>query len=623
MRHTIDHIQKLSTLMRYLVLTSTTHAGSGHPTSCLSAVELTSTLFYGGFFHYDLTNKHNPHNDRLIFSKGHAAPLFYALWAGADAINSAQMSTLREFGSNLEGHPTLNFPYTDVATGSLGQGLGVGAGMAINAKYLEKNNAHIYVLLGDGELEEGSNWEAVDCAAHYKLDNLTALVDVSRLEQAGQSMFGWDLKKYKNKFEALGWDTLIVHDGHDVSTLLHTYQKRLKMHKKPVAIIAKTIKGAGVSFLENKEGWHGKALSQAELAMAINDLGNVDVNIRGAVLPVPPVRKTSEETILSKLETLANTTKSITYAKGEMLATRQAYGNALVRIEKKYPKMVVMDAGMGNSTFSELFQHKFPDRFFEMYIAEQNMVSVAMGMSASGKIPFISTFGSFLTRAHDQFRMAQYSLANIKIAGSHVGVSMGPDGASQMGLEDIAMFRGLIDSVVLYPCDAVSCDKLVEETARYVGISYLRLTRAQTPVIYNAADRFEIGGSKTLVSSGKDAVTIVAAGITLHEALKAAASLKEKKINVRVIDLYSIQPMDVKTLKKAAKETKAIIVVEDHFKAGGIGEAVASALSQTPTPVYSLCVTKMPRSGKPEDLLSYESIDAAAIVMKVKQIVGK
>lgn len=620
MRHEIDHIQKLAKLMRYLVLTSTTHAGSGHPTSCLSAVELMTTLFYGGFFHYDVSDKTNPYNDRLIFSKGHAAPLFYALWAGADAIDISDMSTLREFTSNLEGHPTPNFKYADVATGSLGQGLGVGVGMALNAKYLDKTNARMFVLLGDGEMAEGSNWEAADCATHYKLDNLTAIVDVSRLEQAGTTMFGWHLKKYADKFKAFGWDTIIIQNGHDISSVIHAFQKRKKMHKKPVAIIARTIKGAGVSFLENKQGWHGKALSQAELSQALQELGNVDVTYRGKVIPVTQVTKKQEDAIIARLEKSSLSTKAVEYTKGDLIATRQGYGNALVRIEKKYPEMVVMDAGMDNSTFSELFEHKFPDHFFEMFIAEQNMVSAAMGFCAMGKIPFISTFASFLTRAHDQVRMAQYSQSNIKIAGSHAGVSIGADGASQMGLEDIALFRGIQNCVVLYPSDALSADKLVEETARFKGMSYIRLTREKTPILYSPSDRFEIGGSKTLVTSSKDVITIVSAGITLHEALKAAAILKEKKIAVRVIDLYSIQPLDIKTLQKATKETKAILTVEDHYKAGGIGEAVAGALAQSTTPIYSLYVNKIPRSGKPEELLNHENINAAAIVKKIQSI---
>ncbi len=623
MRHEIDHIKKLSALLRYLVLTSTTHAGSGHPTSCMSAVELMSTLFYGGFFHYDLSDKTNPNNDRLIFSKGHAAPLFYSLWAGADAIDISDVGTLREFGSDLEGHPTPNFKYADVATGSLGQGLGVGVGMALNSKYLDKTNAQVYVLLGDGEMAEGSNWEAADCASHYKLDNLTAIVDVSRLEQAGTTMFGWHLKKYADKFKAFGWDTIIIQNGHDISSTIHAFQKRKKMHKKPVAIIARTIKGAGISFLENKHGWHGKALSQAELAQTLQELGHVDGTYRGKVLPVAPVTKKLEASILERLEKSSLSVKAVEYAKGDLVATRQGYGNALIRIEKKYPEMVVMDAGMDNSTFSELFEHKFPDHFFEMFIAEQNMVSAAMGFSAMGKIPFISTFASFLTRAHDQIRMAQYSQSNIKIAGSHAGVSIGSDGPSQMGLEDIAMFRGIQNSVVLYPSDALSADKLVEETARHNGNTYIRLTREKTPILYDSSERFEIGGSKTLIYSSRDVITVVAAGITLHEALKAAIYLKQKKIFIRVIDLYSIQPLDVKTLTKAAKETKVILTVEDHYKAGGIGEAVASALSKSETPVYSLFVNKIPRSGKPEELLAFEDIAAAAIIKKVQSILRK
>ena len=619
MRNEINEIEKMGVLMRYLVLTSTSNAGSGHPTSCLSAVELMTALFFGGNFTYDTRDPKSIYNDRLIFSKGHAAPLFYSLWVGAGVFPLPEMHTLRAFGSRVEGHPTLTFPYTDVATGSLGIGLSNGVGMAMVAKYLDGTDAQTYVLLGDGEMAEGSNWEAAQLAAYYKLGNLTAIIDVSRLEQTGPTMFGWDLRGYSDKFRSFGWDTIIVHDGHDILSVLHAYKKRRGMKKKPVAILARTVKGQGISFLANKEGWHGKALSKPELAQALAELGKVDLGFRKS-LPKPEGKQHPHPTLFRKIATEEDQIKIPSFQKGEMVATRQAYGYAITRIEKKYPNLVVMDAGLDNSTFAEVFAHKYPERFFEMFIAEQNMVGVATGMSAMGKMPFVSTFASFLSRAHDQIRMSQYSNANIKFAGSHAGVSMGQDGASQMGLEDISLFRSMIDSVVLYPSDAVSTDKLVEAMARQTGIAYIRLTRAQTPVLYDSDEKFEIGGSKTLLSSTKDEVTIIACGITLHQALKAATLLTLEKVKVRVIDLYSIKPLDISTLEKAAKETKAILTVEDHYKEGGVGEAVASALSGSNIPIHSLFVNKMPRSGSPEALLKYEEIDAEAIVSKVKEI---
>ncbi|MBI2599581.1 transketolase [Candidatus Daviesbacteria bacterium] len=586
----IEKLRKLAKLIRCLILVSSTKAGSGHPTSSLSAADIMTALLFGGFFKFDLDNPENLQNDRLIFSKGHASALFYALFAAAGAISEEEIMTLRKFGSRLEGHPTMEFPYTEVPTGSLGQGLSAGVGMALNSKYLDKSNYKTFVLLGDSEMAEGSNWEALQVASHYKLDNLIGILDVNRLGQSRETM-------------------------HSLPKIISTYKKALKVRGKPVMIIAKTLKGKGVSFLENKEGWHGKPLPQLELEKALVELGEVDRKIRGKIAAPSKANGRNHK----KLTT--SQAPTVSYQKGEMIATRKAYGNALVKLASQYPNIVALDGETSNSTYSEFFAKANPERYFEMFIAEQNMAGVALGLAKMGKIPFISTFAAFFSRAYDQIRMAQYSNTNVKYVGSHAGVSIGEDGASQMGLEDIAMFRTLLGSVVLYPSDAVSSEKLTEIAASHKGIVYLRTTRKETPVIYSQDEQFVLGGSKVLKKSSKDKVTLIGAGVTLQEALAAYELLKEEKIIVRVIDLYSIKPLDIKTLTKAAKETKAIITVEDHHLEGGLGEAVASAVGGL-TKVYHLAVEKMPRSGKPAELLDYEEISAQAIAKLVKKIVS-
>lgn len=607
-------LETLSKLIRYFILAATTEAGSGHPTSSLSAVDLMTVLFFGGFFRFNLDQPEYQNNDRLIFSKGHASPLFYALYAVAGRISEEELLGLRRFNSPLEGHPAMKFPYTEAATGSLGQGLSIGVGMALNGKYVDKLPYRTYVLLGDSEMSEGSQWEAIQIAAHYKLDNLIGILDINRLGQRGETMYGHNLKAYQKRLVAFGWATIVI-DGHCLPKIIAAYKKISGMNGKPVMIIAKTVKGKGVSFLEDKDGWHGKALSQEELTRALIELGNVDKSIRGKII------KPEKMPILNPLPKIKNDIQSIDYSKGELLATRKAYGNALVRIFPEFKNLVALDAEVSNSTYAEKFKEKYPARFFEMFIAEQNMVGTALGFSRRGKIPFISTFAAFFTRAFDQIRMCQYSDANIKFVGSHAGVSIGEDGASQMGLEDIAMFRTLLQSVVLYPADAVSTEALVEKAARHKGIVYLRTTRQDTPIIYSNNEKFVIGGSKTLRASDQDKATVIAAGITLYEALKAYEELKKENILLRIIDLYSLKPLDVKTLKKAARETKAVIIVEDHFAEGGIGEAVASALSNEKARLASLAVRKMPKSGRPEELLNYEEISAPAIIKKVKEII--
>ncbi len=604
-------LEELAKTIRYYIVSSTTEAGSGHPTSSLSATDLMTALLFGGFFRFDSDHPEHPNNDRLIFSKGHASPLFYALWTVAGKLTEKELMTMRKFGSPLEGHPTAAFKYTEAATGSLGQGLSIGVGMALNAKYLDKLPYRTYVLLGDSEMSEGSQWEAMQIAAHYKLDNLVGIIDVNRLGQRGETMYGHDLKAYQKRIASFGWETIVI-DGHSFREILSAYKKAIRFKNKPLMIIAKTIKGKGVTFLEDKNGWHGKAPKKEELEQALKEFGVVDTSLREIILKPKDLKP--EKKLPQQLQ-------KIHYQIDKPVATRKAYGKALVRIFPQFPDMVVLDAEVGNSTFAEIFKDAYPERFFEMFIAEQNMVGTALGLSRRNKIPFISTFAAFFTRAFDQIRMSQYSDPNIKFSGSHAGVSIGEDGPSQMGLEDIAMFRAILNSVVLYPSDAVSTEKLVEEAARHHGMVYIRTTRKDTPVLYTSDEEFHIGGSKVLRKSGNDRVTIIAAGITLHEALNAYEELKNEGIFIRVIDLYSIKPIDKATVHEAASVSKTIITVEDHFAEGGIGEAVMSALDTIAVPVHSLSVRKMPRSGKPGELLDYEEISRNAIIKTVKELI--
>ncbi|HLC49598.1 MAG TPA: transketolase [Candidatus Andersenbacteria bacterium] len=611
MTNNINKLEKIATLLRYYSLISTTAAGSGHPTSSLSAADLMAVLFFGGFFRADLEHPEYINNDRLIFSKGHASPLLYSLYTVAGKVTEEELLTLRKFGSRLEGHPTLAFPYTEAATGSLGQGLSVGVGMAMNAKYLDHMSYTTYVLLGDSEMAEGSAWEAIMLAAQYKLGNLVAILDVNRLGQRGETMLGHDIATYEKRIASFGWHTITI-DGHSIEEITQAFTDASIVKDRPVMIIAKTLKGKGVSFIEDKDNWHGKALSQEDLQKAIQELGDIDTSFRGKL------RAPKKITIKQKT---VGTVKKVSYAPDTPVATRKAYGNALVRIADGYPNMVVLDAETSNSTFAEFFKQAYPKRFFEMYIAEQNMVGVALGMSRRGKIPFVSTFAAFFSRAFDQIRMAGYSGGNIKFVGSHVGVSIGEDGISQMGLEDISMFRAIQGSVVLYPSDAYSAELLTEQAAKHEGIVYLRMTRKDTPILFTQKEIFRIGGSKVLRKSKQDVATVVACGITLHEALAAYEILKKDNIFIRVIDLYSIKPLDVATLKKAARETGIIITVEDHYAEGGVGEAVIAALALESVHVHTLAVRKQPKSGTPDELLSYAEISRNAIVKKVKKLV--
>jgi transketolase len=605
----ISHLQAIARLIRYYCLNSTSAAHSGHLTSSLSAADLMAGLLFGGTFRFDPLHPHHPNNDRLIFSKGHASPLFYALWTAAGCIDEKELMTFRHFGSRLEGHPTPRFPYAEAATGSLGQGLGIGLGMALNASRLDRLPYRTYVLLGDSEMAEGSQWEAIQLAAHYRASNLVGIIDVNRLGQSRATMLGHDTAAYARRVAAFDWETIVI-DGHDFPQILDAFRRAEAAKDRPVMIVAHTLKGKGISFLENKEGWHGKALDDDQWKRALGELSNLDRAVQAKITP-PETRQPADVE--------PRPAPAVKYELGKSVATRKAYGAALKRLAAKYPQLVSLDGEVSNSTMSELFAEEHRDRYFEMFIAEQNMVEVALGLGLRGKLPFVSTFAAFLTRAFDQIRMSQYSRANLKFVGSHAGVSIGEDGPSQMGLEDIALFRSILNSTVLHPCDAVSTEKLVEAAIHREGIVYLRTLRQGTPVIYDNTETFPIGSSKVLRQSDRDAITLVGCGTTLHEALEAHQQLQREGIPARVIDAYSIKPIDAATLRAAADATGALITIEDHYPAGGLGEAVLAALADHPTPVVMMAVRKIPLSGSPEDQLKYQDLSASAIVTTVKQ----
>ena len=604
--------------IRYHILMMTTTAGSGHPSSSLSAVELMTVLFFTQL-RYDLGDPKNPNNDRVIFSKGHASPLFYALYAAAGAITNEEMLKYRTFESVLEGHPTPRFKYTEASTGSLGQGLSIGLGEAL-ALRLMKSPGRVFVLMGDGELAEGSVWEAASMASFKKVDNLFLFVDVNRLGQSDPTMYGHDIDVYAKRFEAFGWHVVTIENGNEIESVVTSLGDALQdevLRGQPTVFIAKTKKGAGISFIEDQPGWHGKPLSKEEVVKALTELGEVDMSIIG------PVEKPNTDVIPGVTRNPSSAVNGSQlggwddklYTKST--ATRKAFGNALARLGAIDPSLVVIDGDTKNSTYTEFFGRAYPDRFFELFIAEQNMAGVAVGLSARGYHPVVSSFACFLTRAADQLRMGAYSKANIIVNGSHAGVSIGEDGTSQMGLEDISLFRSIHESTVLYPSDAVATERLVELALAQKGIVYIRTSRPETEILYSTDEKFEIGGSK--VFDEKNAlVTVVSAGVTLYEALKAQKQLAQEGIAVRVIDCYSIKPIDKKTLLKAAEETKAMIVVEDHYAQGGLGEAVWSVV--TPQKRVHLSVNNTPRSGKSAELLAYETIDAAAIVKSVKEL---
>jgi transketolase len=606
----IESLKGIANQLRIHSIAATTAAGSGHPTSCCSAADVVAALFFG-HMRYDPKNPHYYNNDRFILSKGHAAPLLYAAWAETGLFPVEDLLKLRKIDSDLEGHPTPRLPFADIATGSLGQGLSVGVGMALCAR-LDNLDYRTYVLMGDGEIAEGSVWEAASLAGIYQLNNLIAIVDVNRLGQSQATPFGHNLDVYKKRFEAFGWRTEEI-DGHDIDEILEVLAA-VGLGSQPLVILAKTLKGAGVSFIQDKDGWHGKPLSKDEAERAIAELQPTAKSGIGVAIAAPSKLPEPKNEAPASYPPLA-------YKPGDMVATREAYGNALARIGSVDPRVVAMDGDTKNSTYSEKFLKKFPDRFTECFIAEQNMVGVATGFSTRGKVPFASTFACFFSRAFDQIRVAGISMANIKLAGSHVGVSIGEDGPSQMGLEDIALMRSVIGSVVLYPSDAVCAEKLVEQMAVHKGICFLRTSRPKTAVIYSNDEQFAIGGAKVLRQSASDKVTVVAAGVTLYEALKAADALKSEGIGITVIDAYSIKPLAKDLIKTAAQKTRNLVLtVEDHYLEGGLGDAVAGELSAEGVKVHKLAVSELPHSGKAEQLMAKYGIDANAIVQKVKAL---
>jgi transketolase len=605
-----ESIKGIANQLRIHSIAATTAAGSGHPTSCCSAADLVAALFFG-HMRYDAKNPHFHNNDRFILSKGHAAPLLYAAWAETGLFPVEELLKLRQFGSDLEGHPTPRLPFADVATGSLGQGLSVGVGMALCAR-LDNLDYRTYVLLGDGECSEGAVWEAASLAGLNQLNNLIAVVDVNRLGQSEAAPLGHNLDAFKARFEAFGWRTEEI-DGHDVDEIVEVLAA-VGLGHQPLVILAKTLKGAGISFLQDKEGWHGKPLSKEEAERAIAELRPSAKSGIGRPIPVP-----------SQLAAPNNQAPAAypppAYKLGDLVATREAFGNALVRIGSVDPRVVALDGDTKNSTYSEKFFKKFPNRSTECFIAEQNMVGVATGFAVRGKVPFASTFATFFTRAFDQVRVAGISRANLKLVGSHVGVSIGEDGPSQMGLEDLAMMRAVAGSTVLYPSDAVSAEKLMDQMAAHPGVCFLRTSRPKAAVLYNNEEAFPIGGAKVLRQAANDKVTVIGAGVTLYEALKAADALKAEGIGITVIDAYSVKPLGKDVILAAAQKTGNVaLTVEDHYAEGGLGDAVAGELSAAGVKVYKLAVFELPRSGKPEELLAHYGIDANAIIKKVKEL---
>jgi transketolase len=603
-----EALEKIATRLRVHSLKMTTAAGSGHPTTCLSMADLAACLFFSEM-RYNIRDPHDWGNDEFVLSKGHAAPILWAAYAEAGILSLEDLMSLRRVTSDLEGHPTPRIPWVKAATGSLGQGLSVGVGIAL-AQKIGKSPGRTFVMMGDGECAEGSVWEAANSAVHFRLDNLIAIADVNRLGQSEATMHGHDLKAYERKFKAFGWEVFRV-DGHNISAILDVLEKARRA-KGPAVLLAKTIKGKGVSFVEDKNGWHGKPLKEEELRRALQEIG-----------PMPEIDspKYVRKPRAAKRPVWKRALDFDRFQYTEKTATRLAYGLALQRIGEANEWVVALDGDVKNSTYAEKFFEAFPGRSFQTYIAEQNMVGMGIGLSAKGFIPFIATFAAFLSRAHDQIRMSGYSFSNIKFCGSHVGVSIGEDGPSQMGLEDMAIFRPIPGCVVLYPCDAFSTEGCLESVLRQDGLAYLRTTRPATPLLYSREERFPIGGSKVLRKGEKDVATVIAAGITVFEALKAYDELKKEGLGIRLIDAYSVQPLDCETIRREVAETGGrVIVVEDHFPSGGLGEAVAMALDGGAKIVH-LCVTGLPRSGKPAELMEMFGISASYIFKAVKELI--
>jgi transketolase len=586
-------------------------AGSGHPTSSMSAADLMAVLL-AKYLRYDFDRPEEPLNDHLIFSKGHASPLLYSLYKAAGAISDGELLSFRKLGSRLEGHPTPEIPWVDVATGSLGQGLPCAVGIALAGKRLDRVPYRVWVLCGDSEMAEGSIWEAFDHASREGLDNLIAIIDVNRLGQRGETMLGWNTAAYMRRAEAFGWRALEI-DGHDVEEIDRAYEQALAGDGQPVVIVARTVKGKGVSSVENLNGFHGKPLDDPEAA--IRELGG----LRDLTLHVSAPADGARPHRFATTEAPATSWKV-----GEEVATRRAFGEALAALASSNGRIVALDGEVGNSTYTEIFAKAHPERYFEMYIAEQQLVAAAVGFQACGWVPFAATFAAFVSRAYDFIRMAAVSRADIRLVGSHCGVSIGQDGPSQMGLEDIAALRAVHGSTVLYPSCANQTTKLVQAMVEQHGVSYLRTTRAATPVLYASDEEFKIGGSRVLRCSDSDEVTLVAAGITLHEALAAANALAAEGVAVRVVDLYSVKPIDEQTLIEAAEATGVIVTIEDHHPEGGIGDAVLEVFADSISRprIVTLAVRVMPTSGTPSELLAQAGIDRITIAQTVRSLVA-
>jgi transketolase len=603
--------RELGQQLRVDSVRSSSAAGSGHPTSSMSAADLMAVLM-SKYLHYDFDHPEDPRNDHLVFSKGHASPLLYAMYKVAGAISDEEMLSFRRFGSRIEGHPTPVLPWVDVATGSLGQGLPISVGIALAGKRLDRLPYRVWCLCGDSEMAEGSMWEAFEAASHNALDNLTAIIDVNRLGQTGPTMHEWDLDAYRARAEAFGWHAIEI-DGHDVAAIDAAFAEAVGTTGRPTVVIARTKKGKGVTAVEDLPGKHGKPVDDE--AAAIAELGGPrDIHVD---VPKPEIEGEPHAFPTAALELPS-------YEPGSKEATRKAFGDALVALGRANGRVVAIDGEVGNSTYTETFSAELPDRFFQMYIAEQQMAAAAVGMQVRGWKPFAATFAAFLARAYDFVRMAAVSRANIAIAGSHAGVSIGEDGPSQMALEDLASFRAVHGSTVLYPSDPNQTAALVPQMADREGIVFMRTTREKTAVLYEPGETFEIGGSRVVRGGADDAVTLVGAGITLHEALKATDALAAEGIAARVIDLYSLKPVDAETIRVAARETGAIITVEDHWPEGGIGDAVLEALAdEQPHPVVvKLAVREMPGSGTPAELLHAAGIDADCIADAARRLVA-